>query len=300
MLSKDQFCCEQTEQYQIPLYGSAPHYHYLLLVEADEPFAKEALLGSSIPDEVKNHLQKQADLMGNAKVLLIKNRQSEKGKIRYFAVNNAVGIPIVYSNTVGCYEDLLFDWVSLMQQAFTPYTEPLYLVCTNGKRDKCCAKFGLPIYENLYSQLPPDRVWECSHFGGHRLAPTLITLPNNLCYGNLSLPDLPLLINATEQRQVWLPKLRGRCAYTTAEQAADYFLRYEQQIAPFEDLQLLGSHQNMLDTHLHQTKFLHLPTQQLFEVQQHVAKSDYAVYGSCNKPEKKPIGLYHLMTIEQI
>ena len=300
MLSKDQFCCEQTEQHQIPLYGSAPHYHYLLLVEIDEPFAKDALPGSSIPDEVKTHLQNQADLMGNAKVLLIRNKQSEKGKIRYFAVNNAIGIPIVYSNTVEHYENLLFDWFSLMQQTFTPYTKPLYLVCTNGKRDKCCAKFGLPIYENLYSQLPPDSVWECSHFGGHRLAPTLITLPNNLCYGNLSLPDLPLLIAATEQQQVWLPKLRGRCAYTTAVQAADYFLRQQQSFASSKEIQLLGSHQNMVDANIHQTKFLHLPTQQIFEVKLRAAKSDYAVYGSCNKPEKKHIELYRLITIEQI
>ncbi len=205
----------------------------------------------------------------------------------------------IYVHTVTSYQELLFDWFSLTQST-TPHTEPLYLVCTNGKRDKCCAKFGLPIYENLASQVPPNQVWECSHFGGHRLAPTLITLPNNLCYGNLSLPDLPHLINATEQQQVWLPKLRGRCAYNTAQQAADYFLRQQLQITEFADLQLLPHKSDAVNKHLYQTTFLHLPTQQTFVVQQQVVKSDYAVYGSCNKPEKKHIDVHHLLNITKI
>lgn len=299
MLSKDQFCCHQTDQYQIQVYGSAPYYHYLLLIEVNEPYAKDALLGSTLPEEVKTHLQKQADFLGDTKVLLIKNKQSRAGNIRCFFVDNTPRIPIVYAHTVTTYKALLFDWFSLTQNT-TPHTEPLYLVCTNGKRDKCCAKFGLPIYENLASQVPPNQVWECSHFGGHRLAPTLITLPNNLCYGNLNLPDLPDLIKTTEKQQVWLPKLRGRCAYNTAQQAADYFLRQQLQITEFADLQLLPHKSDAVNKHLYQTTFLHLPTQQTFVVQQQIVKSDYAVYGSCNKPEKKHIELHHLLTIAKI
>lgn len=300
MLSKDQFCCHQTEQYKTPLYGSAPYYRYLLLIEINEPYAKDALSGSTLPDEIKEHLQTQADLLGDTKVLLIKNKQYEKGEIRCFFVDNVARIPIVYAHTVTTYHGLLFDWLSFMRNT-TPHTKPMYLVCTNGKRDKCCAKFGLPIYENLGSQVPSNQVWECSHFGGHRLAPTLITLPNNLCYGNLNLPDLPHLIKATEQQQVWLPKLRGRCAYTATQQAADYFLRQQLQITQFADLQLLLHQQpDTTNKHLHQTTFLHLPTQQSFVVQQQVVKSDYAVYGSCNKPEKKHIDVHHLLNIAKI
>ena len=84
MLSKDQFCCHQTDQYQIQVYGSAPYYHYLLLIEVDEPYAKDALLASTLPEEVKTHLQKQADLLGDTKSIANKKQTIRKRKNQVF------------------------------------------------------------------------------------------------------------------------------------------------------------------------------------------------------------------------
>lgn len=54
--------------------------------------------------------------------------------------------------------------------------EPALLVCTNSKRDLCCALKGRPI-ALMAAERHPGRVWECSHTGGHRFAPTGIVLP---------------------------------------------------------------------------------------------------------------------------
>ncbi len=56
------------------------------------------------------------------------------------------------------------------------------LVCTHGSRDKCCASFGFPVYDELRYRYAPRlrgrlRVWQVSHLGGHRLAPNLIDMP---------------------------------------------------------------------------------------------------------------------------
>ncbi|MEM1256367.1 MAG: sucrase ferredoxin [Cyanobacteria bacterium P01_H01_bin.21] len=62
------------------------------------------------------------------------------------------------------------------------------LVCTHGNIDVACARFGQPIYKKLrdeYAGFPSSllRVWRCSHFGGHKFAPTLIDLPSGQYLG---------------------------------------------------------------------------------------------------------------------
>jgi len=58
------------------------------------------------------------------------------------------------------------------------------LVCTNAKRDRCCALRGRPIVNDLAAE--GLRVWECSHTGGHRFAPTGVVLPLGQVVGRLS------------------------------------------------------------------------------------------------------------------
>lgn len=53
---------------------------------------------------------------------------------------------------------------------------PILLVCTNGRRDVCCATRGREI-TNAVSSVQDDLVWETSHTGGHRFAPTGVLLP---------------------------------------------------------------------------------------------------------------------------
>ncbi len=69
------------------------------------------------------------------------------------------------------------------------------LVCTHGMRDKCCAQFGQPFFREAKQQasqghLPNMRIWQVSHMGGHRFAPTAISLPDGRYYGRLSLAVL--------------------------------------------------------------------------------------------------------------
>ncbi|MEL6604928.1 MAG: sucrase ferredoxin [Cyanobacteria bacterium J06614_10] len=64
-----------------------------------------------------------------------------------------------------------------------PITKQDILVCTHGMRDKCCARFGQPLFREArhlseQGQLPNTRIWQASHIGGHRFAPTAITLPD--------------------------------------------------------------------------------------------------------------------------
>ncbi|MBV9923283.1 MAG: hypothetical protein JOY78_20875 [Pseudonocardia sp.] len=57
-----------------------------------------------------------------------------------------------------------------------PVDDPLLLVCTHGRRDRCCALDGRALVRALVEAGEPD-VWECSHLSGHRFAPTALVLP---------------------------------------------------------------------------------------------------------------------------
>jgi hypothetical protein len=62
------------------------------------------------------------------------------------------------------------------------------LVCTHGTVDACCASFGFPLYRQLRELVDETenvRVWRCTHFGGHRFAPTLLDLPEARYWGFL-------------------------------------------------------------------------------------------------------------------
>lgn len=96
-------------------------------------------------------------------------------------------------------------------------TRPVYLVCTHGTRDMCCAIEGRPIAAALARECP-GRVWECSHLGGDRFAANVLVLPTGQLYGRVT--DPAELITATEAGRVLPDRLRGQVGLPAAAQAA--------------------------------------------------------------------------------
>jgi hypothetical protein len=65
------------------------------------------------------------------------------------------------------------DWPSAVGES-----PPEVLVCGHGRRDPCCGRWGTLLHMELAARETGVRVWRCSHTGGHRFAPTAITLPD--------------------------------------------------------------------------------------------------------------------------
>jgi hypothetical protein len=104
-------------------------------------------------------------------------------------------------------------------------TDALYLVCVHGKRDRCCALLGLPVYRAL-AEHAGDRVLQTTHLGGHRFAATLLTLPAGICYGRVLPEEAGPLVAATRLDRLHdLARVRGRVAYGSEAQAAEVLLR---------------------------------------------------------------------------
>lgn len=100
-----------------------------------------------------------------------------------------------------------------------PDPEPVYLVCTHGRHDPCCAQRGRPVIAGL-AAVRPDRVWQASHLGGCRFAPTVLVLPLGIMYGRVPPSAAEDLVAATEAGEVLGEHFRGRIGVPPAGQAA--------------------------------------------------------------------------------
>ncbi|WP_010119924.1 sucrase ferredoxin [Corynebacterium nuruki] len=97
---------------------------------------------------------------------------------------------------------------------------PLLLVCTHGKRDRCCAVKGRPLAGALAEKYP-DLVWESSHTKGHRFAPSMILLPQNYSFGRLDVCGADRLLTEVLAGRLPLAGNRGRGVFDSVGQVAE-------------------------------------------------------------------------------
>ncbi len=108
--------------------------------------------------------------------------------MRFFIGITDPQAPKLYEYQIGEYADLLEIDLSFLA-AGKPgdpahlREEPLYLACNNGKRDLCCAKFGMEVFKAMTEVSLRMHVWQSSHIGGHNKAPVTLFFPHGLNYG---------------------------------------------------------------------------------------------------------------------
>jgi hypothetical protein len=117
-------------------------------------------------------------------------------------------------------------------------TDPILLVCTNGRRDACCALRGRALTLALADE-HAERTWECSHLGGHRFAANLVCLPHGIVYGRVPPDEGTRLANLYLVGQLDPEHLRGRSAWPSPAQVADVELRRRLGLSGVDDLRLV-------------------------------------------------------------
>lgn len=85
------------------------------------------------------------------------------------------------------------------------------LVCTHGRRDRCCGSMGTELFQTHLQSgiLAGVRFGRTSHTGGHRFAPTAMVLPEGTLWGYLD-PDALRRVAARQGPLAdLLPRFRG-------------------------------------------------------------------------------------------
>lgn len=206
-----------------PLAGTAATASAWLCLEQPGPWGRDAVLESHLDPQLGAELQRRADGTG-VRILLIRRpgRHADThvpaGRRVYLAATTPGASWLEQADISGPEELLELDFAALgagHSTAFgTPVREPLLLVCTNSKRDVCCALYGRPIAMAL-------NLWECTHTGGHRFAPTGVLLPTGHLYGRLD-EDLARRL-VTEG--VAADRCRGRSCFSPHGQVAEVAVR---------------------------------------------------------------------------
>ena len=111
---------------------------------------------------------------------------------------------------------------------------PEVLVCGHGRRDRCCGRWGTLLQTELAAALPgllpaPDptaaapvvRVRRCSHTGGHRFAPTAVTLPDGRFWAHLDVDLTAGIVGRTLDPRALRRHYRGTTALDMWAQAVE-------------------------------------------------------------------------------
>ena len=229
------FCADLSRENDEPLGATASRIDHWFLIEYRGLWARDALAGSGLSDQVKTHLREQVAGAPHARLLFIRRPDRRRSPdLMAFAVASRPGGTKITRTVFQAYDDLRGIDLLGSEQA----GHPLFLVCTHGKHDPCCARYGRSLYEALRDELDPDWAWQVSHIGGDRFAGNLVCLPEGLYYGRVDRGTAGTVLDEHLARRIWMDNYRGRSIYTFAVQAAERFVRERGGLRGIDDVVL--------------------------------------------------------------
>jgi len=94
----------------------------------------------------------------------------------------------------------------------TPDPRVTILVCTDSRRDACCARYGFSTYKALAATADPQKfnIVQATHIGGCRFAASLVVMPQRQRYGRMTAGQVPAFLEALARGQIFLPAYKGR------------------------------------------------------------------------------------------
>ena len=283
------FCADISSAADEPLAATASRIDHWLLVEYRGAWARDVLGDCLFSEELKAHLRGQLEALERSRLLFVKKpeRRAQTGRRVFFGTSKP-GEERFYELEVEHQNDLLgFDFVAALEEGggtASPVEGPLYVVCTHGKRDRCCARQGRPLYDALRDATDTDRVWQSTHVGGDRFAGNVVTLPYGLYYGRVEPADTATLIAAQAAGRVDLDRYRGRSAWPFPVQAAERAVRESEGLLGIGDVTFLGSRSQGANTW--QVRF-QAPDGAVHELDVAAVASGEPTYLTCEATEPK-------------
>lgn len=182
-------CSEQSLE---GLAGTAPEgIQNWILLEYSKGWPPKVNLDSiDISSKLKQKLQLKVKKEG-WKILLIRKPKSSGTKLYWVSRQGSFSIE----------QEGNWNW-DIEASSWQKVEHPFVLVCTHGKRDQCCGILGGKIFAKLHAK-KPEWIWQSSHLGGHRFAPTLLSLPDGMMYGRIPEEEAEEFLEYVERGEQW-------------------------------------------------------------------------------------------------
>ena len=225
MPARKPFCADLSRENGEPLSATASRIDRWFLIEYRGLWTRDALLGSGLSDQVKARLRQQVAAHPRSRLLFLR-RPDRRGRpdLLAYVADAREGSESLRRIELTGHEDLR-ELDLLDESTGARLDDPLFLVCTHGKHDPCCARYGRPLYEALRDELDPEWVWQTTHVGGDRFAANLVCLPHGVYYGRADRGDAVAIVDEHLAGRILLERYRGRSCYAFPVQAAERELR---------------------------------------------------------------------------
>lgn len=235
----EQTCSAASLALDEPMTATASRVERWLLVEHRGPWGPQSVPSSRLPLNVSRALADTA-AAGHARLLLLRRPAGvpcDDGR-HVFAVDSRPGRERALTRHVdddAQLLDLAPPWDGDPDTGWHAVDEPLLLVCTHGRQDRCCAVRGRPVAAALAARFP-RATWECSHIGGDRFAANLLVLPRGLYFGRVEAHEVVALTESLAQGELPIDRVRGRSSLSLPAQAAQHFARAQLVRSRLDDL----------------------------------------------------------------
>ncbi len=239
-------CSILSATYDEPIAGSAATATTWLCIEQPGPYGADALVESHLDVELGGELAARAKGTG-VRIQLIRRpgRHADAhppdtlpGGRRMFVAHTRPGATWLRSAVVDDPRSLLDLDLAALAAGEEPLdwgervAGPVLLVCSNGRRDLCCALVGRPLAGELARRHAADAtapagggVWETTHTGGHRFAPTAVLLPTGYLYGRLDVDFAEYVLAEARAGRMVTERCRGRSTWSAPGQVAELAVR---------------------------------------------------------------------------
>jgi len=224
------FCQKITETIEEPIAGTAPRAkHYIFMSWPKSRWGYDALDAKGLPNELKDWLNQQNQTYGKTAFRLIHQKTRKTAHVRIFLLPGGIHYAEVPLSELMDVLTAHFQGNPPPKYLQPPLTSPVVFICTNGRHDKCCAKFGQRIFKQTRQTVSTREsqidVWESTHLGGHRFAATSMVFPVGHAYGRLYAEDISPWLECLEQKKVYAPAFRGNTNLELLEQTAEAYIQ---------------------------------------------------------------------------
>ncbi|WP_348245589.1 sucrase ferredoxin [Leptolyngbya sp. DQ-M1] len=218
------FCAEESQGAGEDLIGSAVAAEIYVLIECPPPWSANAFDSKQVPTNLRTLVQElKQDQRPIRPLLIYRDRSKQEHRTSVLIFRQQAGLSEGYSKQEFQVSslDAVAPLVTEVLSNGDVHNEPVeiqtkdILVCTHGSYDKCCAKYGQSFYRQAISTVAglalnsEVRLWQASHIGGHRFAPTAIAFPDGRYYGRLNQETLTAILTRSGDIQCFNQVYRG-------------------------------------------------------------------------------------------
>ena len=226
------YCSILSKKSNEPIAGTAPYAkHFVFITWPKKYWQYDALEAKGdFPKGLKKWMKEQSKVNGKISIRLINCSGMSPDKVEIY----------IYPEKY-CYSNVLPGQITAVLETYfrdgittaflpTPIEVDQIFICTHGRHDKCCAKFGQELVDKIRYHVSKQKtdveIWESSHLGGHRFAPTMIDFPTGRAYGRLCTDELPNYLASRKINQVYGVAYRGSVFLTELEQVAEAHVQH--------------------------------------------------------------------------